>query len=105
MAAVCSRRSSQKCQQNSANDAEENHIPKLPVDAVLPRFHSLHSHNRSMSQALACREGNEGAVRRGFSGSQQQKRRERDKPAQNIGSHSLFISRSHLECHKSVYSG
>ncbi len=30
--------------EDSAYYAEENHISKLPVDAVLPRFHSLHSY-------------------------------------------------------------
>jgi hypothetical protein len=35
-----------------------------------------------MGQALARSEGNQGAVRRGFSGGQQQKRPERDKPTQ-----------------------
>src|SRR6266478_1180318 len=48
--------------------------------ALLSCFHSLDGHYRSMGQALARGEGNQRAVQRRLSGSQQQKGAERDKP-------------------------
>ena len=50
------------------------------MNAVLPRFHGLDRHYRSMGQGLARGEDNQRAVQRRFSGSQQQKGAERDKP-------------------------
>jgi len=52
------------------------------MNTMLPRFRSLDSHHRSMGQALARSEDNQGAVQRRFSGSQQQEGAERDKPTQ-----------------------
>jgi hypothetical protein len=69
-----------ECQQNSPDDAEQDNIRKIPMNAVLPCFHSLDGHYRSMGQALARGEGNQRAVQRRLSGSQQQKGAERDKP-------------------------
>ncbi len=69
-----------ECQQNSSDDAEQDNIRKIPMNAVLPCFHSLDGHYRSMGQALARREGNQRAVQRRLSGSQQQKGAESDKP-------------------------
>ena len=91
-----------ECQQNSPDDAEQDNIRKIPMNAVLPRFYSLDGHYRSMGQALARGEGNQRAVQRRLSGSQQQKGAERDNQLRNIGSHASFISRSHLECARSV---
>ena len=69
-----------ECQQNSPDDAGQDNIRKIPMNAVLPCFHSLDGHYRSMGQALARGEGNQRAVQRRLSGSQQQKGAERDKP-------------------------
>src|SRR5262245_1828055 len=52
------------------------------MNAVVPCFHSLDGHYRRMDQALARGEDNQGAMRRRLSGSQQQKRTERDKPTE-----------------------
>src|SRR2546421_7738840 len=43
--------------QNSPDDAEQDNIRKIPMNAVLPCFHSLDGHYRSMGQALARGEG------------------------------------------------
>ena len=51
-----------ECQQNSPDDAEQDNIRKIPMNAVLPCFHSLDGHYRSMGQALARGEGNQRAV-------------------------------------------
>src|SRR5215472_2514947 len=69
-----------ECQQNSPDDADEDNIRKIPMNAVLPCLHSLDGHYRSMDQALACGEGNQGAVGGRLFGSQQQKGAERDEP-------------------------
>ena len=68
-----------ECQQNSPDDAGHDNIRKIPMNAVLPCFHSLDGHYRSVDQALARGEGNQRAVQRRLSGSQQQKGAERDK--------------------------
>src|SRR5262245_25145579 len=47
----------QECHQNSPDDADNDNISKIPMNAVLPRFHSLDRHYRSMDQALAGGEG------------------------------------------------
>ena len=72
-----------ECQQNSPDDAEQDNIRKIPMNAVLPCFHSLDGHYRSMGQALARAEGNQRAVQRRLSGSQQQEGAERDKPTKH----------------------
>jgi len=71
----------QECQQNSPDDIEEDNIRKIPMNAVLPCLHRLDGHYRSMGQALARGEGNQGAVGGRLFGSQQQKGAKRDKPA------------------------
>jgi hypothetical protein len=54
-------------------------IRKIAMHVVVPCFHSLDGHYRRMDQALERGEGNQGAMRRRLSGSQQQKWTERDK--------------------------
>src|SRR5215831_11459472 len=51
-----------ECQQNSPDDADDHNIRKISMNAVLPCLHSLDGHYRSMGQALARSEGNQGAV-------------------------------------------
>jgi hypothetical protein len=60
----------QECQQNSSDDAEKDNVGKIPMNAVLSRLHRLDGHYRSMEQALARGEGNQGAVQRRLPGSQ-----------------------------------
>src|SRR5215472_15506983 len=67
-------------QQNSSDETRNDNIRKISMNAVLPCLHSLDGHYRSMGQALARGEGNQGAVGGRLFGSQQQKGAERDKP-------------------------
>jgi hypothetical protein len=46
-------------------------LHEISINAVLPRLHSLDGHYRSMDQALARGEDNQGAVGGRLSGSQQ----------------------------------
>ena len=51
-----------ECQQNFPDDAEDDNIRKIPMNAVILCLHSLDGHYRSMGQALARGEGNQEAV-------------------------------------------
>ena len=95
----------QESQQNSPDDADDDNIRKIPMNAVLVCLRSLDCHYRSVGQALPRGEGNQGAVHRRLSGSQQEKGPSAINQLRNIGSHASFISRSHLECARSLYSG
>jgi len=67
-----------ECQQNSPDDAEQDNIRKIPMNAVLPCFHSLDGHYRSMGQALARGEGNGSSSRLGESRTGRLARRSRN---------------------------
>ena len=74
------------------------------MNAVLPGLHSLDGHYRSMEQALARGEGNQGAMQRRLSGSQQQKGAERDKPTKKHRLAFVFHFQKPLEVARSVYN-
>jgi len=81
-----------ECQQNSPDDADDHNIREISMNAVLPCLHSLDGHYRSMGQALARGEGNQGAVGGWLFSSQQKKRAERDKPTKK---HRLLFGSKH----------
>jgi hypothetical protein len=94
-----------ECQQNSPDDIEEDNIRKIPMNAVLPCLHRLDGHYRSMGQALARGEGNQGAVGGRLLAASSRKGPSAINQLKNIGSTSFFFSRSQLEWAKSLYSG
>jgi hypothetical protein len=92
----------QECQQNCPDDAGQDNIGKIPMNAVLPCFHSLDGHYRSGDQALAAAKAISERCNDGFLAASSRKGPSAINQLRNIGSHAFFISRSHLECARSV---
>src|SRR5258708_2886717 len=93
-----------ECQQNSPDDAEQDNIRKIPMNAVLPCFHSLVITEAWAKLWHAAKVISE-RCNDGFLAASSRKGPSAINQLRNIGSHASFISRNHLECPRSVYSG